>query len=195
MSNPQLYSKLILPIDDTAASPSIQVGGSSVASSGTGIYGDSANIKFAIAGSLIASVTASGITGSISGTANKATNIVGGLGGSIPYQSAVDTTAMLANGTSGQVLASQGTTVAPHWVSLPSILVLTSAAGAGGGATEAMTVTGLLTSDTILSVTQSTPGANSLPLIGFSTQATNALTGIWSADPGAGSIIKVAIKR
>ena len=45
----------------------------------------------------------------------RATNIVGGLGGSIPYQSAVDTTALLANGTLGQVLTSNGTTLAPSW--------------------------------------------------------------------------------
>lgn len=75
------------------------------------------------------------------------------------------------------------------------ISVITSAAGAGGGATEAMTVTGLLTTDTILAVTQKTEGANDLPLLGWSTQAANALTGIWSADPGAGAVIMVLIKR
>ena len=55
------------------------------------------------------------ISGSINGTANKATNIVGGLGGSIPYQSAVDTTILLANGNAGQVLTSAGTTSPPTW--------------------------------------------------------------------------------
>lgn len=72
---------------------------------------------------------------------------------------------------------------------------LSSAAGAGGGATEAMTVTGLLASDEIVSVTQKTPGANSLPLLGWSTQAANTVTGIWSADPGAGAVLQVAFKR
>jgi hypothetical protein len=71
----------------------------------------------------------------------------------------------------------------------------TSAAGAGGGATEAFTVTGLVSTDTILSVTQKTPGANSLPLLGYSTLATDALTGIYSADPGAGSVIVVTVLR
>jgi hypothetical protein len=51
-----------------------------------------------------------------SGTATKATNIVGGAGGSIPYQSAVDTTVLLANGSAGQYLQSNGTTLAPSWV-------------------------------------------------------------------------------
>lgn len=48
-------------------------------------------------------------------TATKATNIAGGAGGSIHYQSAADTTAMLANGSAGQLLRSAGTTAAPVW--------------------------------------------------------------------------------
>ena len=46
-----------------------------------------------------------------------ATNLNGGLGGQIPYQSATGITAMLANGSAGQVLQSNGTTLAPSWVS------------------------------------------------------------------------------
>lgn len=75
------------------------------------------------------------------------------------------------------------------------IKTYTSAAGAGGAATEAMTLTGLLATDTILSVVQKTKGANSLPLLGYSTQADNALTGIWSANPGAGAVIVVTVLR
>jgi hypothetical protein len=65
-----------------------------------------------------ASVTSPLFIGDLSGnatTATIATNIAGGLGGSIPYQSAVNTTALLANGTAGQVLTSAGTTLAPTW--------------------------------------------------------------------------------
>jgi len=47
-------------------------------------------------------------------TATKSTNIAGGLVGQIPYQSAVDTTALLAAGTAGQVLKSGGG-AAPSW--------------------------------------------------------------------------------
>lgn len=43
------------------------------------------------------------------------TNILGGVQGSIPYQSAASTTAMLAPGTSGQVLTSQGAGANPTW--------------------------------------------------------------------------------
>ncbi|SKB54859.1 beta strand repeat-containing protein, partial [Daejeonella lutea] len=49
-------------------------------------------------------------------TAGRATNVAGGLGGQIPYQTAANTTALLANGTSGQVLQSNGGTAAPSWV-------------------------------------------------------------------------------
>jgi hypothetical protein len=42
-------------------------------------------------------------------------NIGGGLAGSIPYQTAVDTTTMLAAGTNGQILQTNGT--APSWTS------------------------------------------------------------------------------
>ena len=56
------------------------------------------------------------VTANLTGTASIATNLAGGSGGTIPYQSAARTTAMLANGTAGQILKSNGTTVAPSWV-------------------------------------------------------------------------------
>jgi hypothetical protein len=55
-------------------------------------------------------------TGTIAATsATTATNIAGGLGGYIPYQTAVNATGLLANGNAGQILRSAGTTVAPLW--------------------------------------------------------------------------------
>ena len=54
-----------------------------------------------------------GTTSNVS--AGKATNIAGGLGGQIPYQSALNTTLFLANGTVGKLLRASGTTVAPAW--------------------------------------------------------------------------------
>lgn len=75
------------------------------------------------------------------------------------------------------------------------IRTYTSAAGAGGAATEALTVTGLAAGDTILAVSQKTVGANSLPLLGWTTQATNALTCVWSANPGAGAVVVVTVKK
>ena len=57
--------------------------------------------------------TAAGL--SIGGTAATATNLAGGSNGTIPYQSASGTTQMLAVGSSGQFLQSQGAG-APTWV-------------------------------------------------------------------------------
>lgn len=74
-------------------------------------------------------------------------------------------------------------------------LVFTSSAGAGGAASAALTVTGLLSTDTVLAVTQKTPGANNLALIGYSTLVNNGITAIWAADPGAGAVITVCVKR
>lgn len=50
-----------------------------------------------------------------SGTAAKASNLVGGTAGNIVYQTGVNTTSFVGNGTSGQVLKSNGTS-APTWI-------------------------------------------------------------------------------
>jgi hypothetical protein len=58
-----------------------------------------------------------------------------------------------------------------------------------------MTVTGLLSTDTILSVTQMTPGLGSRPMIGWANQANDALDVSWAVDPSSGSVIVVSVKR
>ncbi len=77
-----------------------------------------------------------------------------------------------------------------------SIVVLSGTVG-GGAATGTATVTGLATSatDTILAVTQDVKGANSLPLLGYNTQASGSLGYVYSADPGANGTIKVTVSR
>ena len=50
------------------------------------------------------------------GTASTATNLSGGIASQIPYQTGAGATAFIANGTSGQVLTSNGTS-APSWTS------------------------------------------------------------------------------
>ena len=72
-------------------------------------------------------LTAGTFSGSVSGTATTATNIAGGAGGQVLYQSASGTTSKLTNGTAGQFLTSAGTTLAPTWTT-PS---------AGGGSLTA----------------------------------------------------------
>jgi len=76
-----------------------------------------------------------------------------------------------------------------------NIVSLLSDAAAGGAGTEALTVTGLKATDTILSVSQSVVGANDLPLLSFDTQIDDGLTVNYSADPGAGSKILVLALR
>lgn len=74
-------------------------------------------------------------------TATTATNIAGGSGGSIPYQSAANTTALLANGTAGKVLTANGTTVAPSWETAAGGVSAVGAIGSTPNA-NAATITG-----------------------------------------------------
>ncbi|NVN96847.1 tail fiber domain-containing protein [Candidatus Nomurabacteria bacterium] len=66
-----------------------------------------------------------------------AVNITGGAGGQILYQSALDTTAKLANGTAGQVLTSQGGTAAPQWTTISGGSLLSDAGLNTKGGTNA----------------------------------------------------------
>lgn len=70
-SNPVVANKAILPIDDTAANPSISFGGGGNLgsnSSGTGVYGDGTQMKVCVAGSDVVTMNASGISASIVAT-------------------------------------------------------------------------------------------------------------------------------
>ena len=78
-----------------------------------------------------------------------------------------------------------------------AIKAIRSSASSGGSATETMTVTGLLTTDTILSVDQDTDGSGAaVGILAYGTAgaaaANNALSVTWNADPGANAIIKVS---
>ena len=73
-------------------------------------------------------VTATSFLGNAT-TATTSNNIAGGLGGQIPYQTAANTTALLANGTAGQVLQSNGTTLAPSWTTPATTITNTNTAG------------------------------------------------------------------
>lgn len=55
----------------------------------------------------------------------KATNLAGGAASQIPYQSSANTTAFIANGTSGQFLKSNGAS-APSWADVPTGVTVTS---------------------------------------------------------------------
>lgn len=75
---------------------------------------------------LIASVAVNG-TRVIDAASGMVQSLYGGTGGTVVYQSAANTTAFLANGTAGQVLTSNGTTLAPSW---------TTNSGCGSGTTN-----------------------------------------------------------
>ncbi|HOU95686.1 MAG TPA: hypothetical protein PLN06_03570 [Bacteroidales bacterium] len=81
-----------------------------------------------IAGTITASLNGNATTATLATTATTANNLAGGLGGSIPYQSAANTTAMLANGSLGQVLTSGGGTNPPTWTT-PTYGTVTSVTG------------------------------------------------------------------
>jgi hypothetical protein len=75
------------------------------------------------------------------GTASTATNIAGGSNGTIPYQSAAGTTQMLAVGTAGQVLQTNGVG-APTWVT-PSAGGITMGTPVASTSGTAITFTGI----------------------------------------------------
>jgi hypothetical protein len=112
------------------------------------------------------------ITGSISGnaatatTATKATNLAGGALGSLPYQSAADTTAFLAAGTNGQILMLASGI--PSWTNAATGTV-TSVSGTG-------TVSGISLSGTVTTTGNLTLGGtldlSAPPAIGGTTANT-----------------------
>jgi hypothetical protein len=91
--------------------------------------------KFGVTGGVYVSgtVTATTFVGALTGTASKATNLVGGVAGSLPYQSAADSTTFLGIGTNGYVLTSNGT--APTWAALSGLSAgsATTATNLAGG--------------------------------------------------------------
>jgi hypothetical protein len=103
---------------------------------GTGAtsFTNGALIKGAGTGAL-SSASAADIVAAIGSTpvanATTATNLAGGTASQIPYQSASGTTTFIANGTSGQILKSNGAS-APSWENVSALGVTTFSAGTTG---------------------------------------------------------------
>ena len=97
--------------------------------------------------------------------------------------------------TLSALLAEQATAINANNAADAKLVKYTAAATAGGAATEAVAVTGLGATDVIYSVSQRVKGANSLPLLGWQGQAANSLTLVYSADPGAGAIVEILVKK
>jgi hypothetical protein len=108
------------------------VGGSTITAAtqfsgpGTGLTGTASGLSI---GGNAATATSATTAGSAT-TATTATNLAGGSAGSLPYQSAASTTAMLGIGSTGQVLTVSGGL--PAWASTSGIAVTSFSAGTTG---------------------------------------------------------------
>ena len=126
---------------------------------GTGLTGTASALS--IGGNAATATSATSAT-----TATTATNIAGGATGSLPYQSATATTAMLAAGANGQVLTLA--TGVPSWAT-PTTGTVTSVSGTG-------TVSGISLSGTVTSTGNLTLGGtldlSAPPAIGGTTANT-----------------------
>lgn len=111
----------------TSIATTSPITGGTITGTGTiGINASSANTaSYVVQRDASGNFSAGTITATLTGTASTATNLAGGSGGTIPYQSAAGTTAMLSNGTAGQLLQANGGTSAPSWVSTVSGLTIT----------------------------------------------------------------------
>ena len=107
----------------TSIATTSPITGGTITGSGTiGINASSANTaSYVVQRDASGNFSAGTITATLTGTASTATNLAGGSGGTIPYQSSAGTTAMLANGTAGQLLQANGGTAAPSWVASPGV--------------------------------------------------------------------------
>lgn len=111
----------------------------------------------------LTSVTATTFNGALSGnatTATTATNIAGGAASQIPYQSGTGTTTFIPNGTTGQVLKSNGAS-APGFADV-STLAVTSFAGGTTGLTPATATTGAITLAGTLALANGGTGATTV---------------------------------
>ena len=108
------------------------VGGTTITAStqfsgpGTGLTGTASGLSI---GGNAATATSATTAGSAT-TATTATNLAGGAAGSVPYQSASSTTAMLGIGSSGQVLSVNAGL--PAWTSVSGVAVTSFSAGTTG---------------------------------------------------------------
>jgi hypothetical protein len=143
-------------------------------------------------GTLLDLTVTNTITGSVSGnagtatTAGKAANIAGGATGSVPYQSALDTTAFLAAGANGQVLTLAGGL--PSWAT-PTTGTVTSVGGTG-------TVSGISLSGTVTTTGTLTLGGtldlSAPPAIGNTTANTVRGTTITATTKFVGPFFEAA---
>jgi len=148
------------------------------------------------------SVSSTTFTGALTGnasTATQSTNLAGGLGGSIPYQSALNTTALLANGTAGQVLTSAGTTLPPTWDSAPATSLSAVMAVGNSASTSLNMATFAITNAGAVGATSLTTSGNSTIaglMVGtglLNTNTNNTAFGLNAMDGTTTGVSNVAI--
>jgi hypothetical protein len=98
--------------------------------SGALIRGNGANaLSVASSADIVAAIGSTPVANATAAVTS--TNLAGGIASQIPYQSAAGTTVFIPNGTSGQILKSNGTS-APSWESASNVSVVTFSAGTTG---------------------------------------------------------------
>jgi len=126
---------------------------------------------------LTSSGTAPQWTSGSSVTVGIATNLAGGVAGSVPYQSGASTTTFLGIGTANQVLTSSGT--APQWSSAITVTGLTDSGN--------LTFTG--TGNRITGLMNGTV----LDRLAFQTSTTNGSTGFYVLPNGSGTVAEIRV--
>lgn len=115
---------------------------------------------------------------------NTAVNLSGGVSGAVPYQSAPNTTTFLSPGTSGQVLATQGSNQVPQWITPAGGKVLQVVSGVYNSSTTTTSVSYVATT---LKATITPSSTTSRVLV----QGNFVLTG----NLGAGVLAQAALHR
>jgi hypothetical protein len=148
-----------------------KINGVSMAGLGTGILKNTTGtgaLSIAIAADF---PTLNQNTTGTAATATRATNISGGSIGSVPYQTAANTTAMLSAGTAGQFLKSNGA-AAPVWGAVNMSTDLTGTLPVDKGGTGVSILSGIVKANGINAFTAVTEPAGDL----VGTTATQTLT-------------------
>lgn len=114
------------------------------------------------------------------GPAPSATNLVGGSTGSVPYQSAANTTTFIAPGTAGYVLQTNGPGLAPTWNPVVGFAGGTVTSVSGTGSVNGLTLSGTVTGSgnitlggSISGLSLTTQVSGTLPFANGGTNATS----------------------
>lgn len=141
-------------------------------------------------------ITPSGNTLTIASTGSGGVTTLSGLTGALTLVAGSGITITPA----GSNITVASTVTAPNLkfngTSFSNLLAFTSSPGAGGAAAVIFTVPGLLSTDSIIGVTQQIVGGSAVyALLSWNTQGNNTLTGNYVGDPGPGAVIIVVVMR